>query len=48
MASGVKWELECAKTWEEAKQLAAEGWELVSVKAIGDHGRWWFKRELKK
>lgn len=43
-----KWEIECTDSLAEAKKMASEGWELVSVVAIGDFSRWWFKREAKK
>jgi hypothetical protein len=43
-----KWELECADSLAEAKKLASEGWELVSVIQGGDFTKFYFKRPEEK
>ncbi len=53
MSDKVIWELACVHTWIEAQNLAADGWEFVSVTQhpsgeAEDWIRFYFKREVKK
>jgi hypothetical protein len=42
-----EWEIDCVESWTEAKALAKDGWEMVSVAHGGDWTKYYFKREVK-